>query len=446
MGCQDAAPLFMTELPVAPAPIEPAKASRAQRIKQRIIFALKLGVALGALYYVIVTKVIPNQKQIISIDGNSITLRDRNQKDTVINPDAQTTRVFVKGKPATLSKLEKEEWVLVETSHDKVLKIEVVSHDDLTKLAAMLTSPSVLLLAIAAFSVQLLIGAQRLRLLLSPQGVRIGYRTALRLTYLGAFFDTFMITSVGGDAVKAVYLARETPREQRVEAVSVLILDRLMGLIGLLTLALTVSCFEFRTLSEKLEPWMIKLMIVVPCLLLTGTAMLLSETVYMSRPMQLALRHLPMGAKLSRAYGSLQKFRDRPGVLFQTFLMSLVVHFFGVLTGYIFVLGGFLQATPGEFCVALLICNFVCSFAPFAGLGIGQTVYEPLFLMVAGMAQGWVLATVMQAAILLAKSPGFVAWLLSRETGGGHGGNGHGASEQSTAPVHLQPQLDSTPT
>ena len=37
------------------------------------------------------------------------------------------------------------------------------------------------------------------------------YWNALRLTYLGAFFDTFMVTSVGGDAVKAVYIAREAP-------------------------------------------------------------------------------------------------------------------------------------------------------------------------------------------------------------------------------------------
>ena len=70
----------------------------------------------------------------------------------------------------------------------------------------------------------------------------------------------------------------------------------------------------------------------------------------------------------------------------------------------------------GIFSVALLICNFAVSFAPFGGIGMGQLVYGPLFKVIAQMDMGWVMATVMQAATLLAKAPGFIAWLLSRES------------------------------
>lgn len=291
-----------------------------------------------------------------------------------------------------------------------------VNKDGVDELRKLFQSPLVLAAAIAAFSVQLVVGAQRLRILLWPQNVHLTYWTALRLTYLGAFFDTFMITSVGGDAIKAIYLAREVPRERRVEAVSVLVLDRLMGLIGLLALALAVAAFQFQRLQANPDTaWVIRCLVIVPGALLTGTAMLLSETVYMSTPMQFMLRVLPFGATLGRAYGSLQKFRDRPAVLLKAFCMSLVVHFFGVLTGYILILGMNGSAEMGPFFVSLLICNFVCSFAPFAGIGVGQAVYGPLFKMIAGIENGWVLATVMQAAILVAKAPGFIAWLLSRE-------------------------------
>src|SRR5262249_42771047 len=136
-------------------------------------------------------------------------------------------------------------------------------------------------------------------------------------------------------------------------------------------------------------------------------------------PMQWMLSVLPLGAQVTRAYGSLQKFRDRPVVLLKAFCISLVVHCFGCLTGYILMLGLGGNAPLGPFVVALLIANFICSFAPAGGIGVGQVVYKPLFENIAGMMTptGWVLATATQAAMLLAKSPGFIAWVISKEHG-----------------------------
>lgn len=319
-----------------------------------------------------------------------------------------------------------------------------VDEKGLAELRKLFQSPLILCAAIGAFSVQLVIGAQRLRILLAPQQVFITYFTALRLTYLGAFFDTFMVTSVGGDAIKAIYLARVVPRDRRVEAVSVLVLDRLMGLIGLLALTLGVAALQYQKLSASAEAsWVLKWLLIVPAVLLICTAMLLSETVYACGPMQTMLRILPFGATLSRAYGSLQKFRDRPTVLLKALGMSLIVHFFGVLTGYILMLGMNGNAEMGPFFVALLICNFACSFAPFAGIGVGQAIYTPMFKMIAGMDNGWVLATVMQAAILIAKAPGFVAWLLSREAPG-HPPVEASAAEPGSVPAPSAPTAPSS--
>lgn len=277
-------------------------------------------------------------------------------------------------------------------------------------------SPAMLGLAIAAMSAQLWIGAQRVRMLLRPQGVQLGYFTSLRLTYLGAFFDTFMITSVGGDAVKAIYLAREAPEGRRVEAVSVLVLDRLMGLLGLLALTLLVAAWQYRALSADAQAAAyLKWLVIVPTLLLAGTGMLLSKTVYASRPMQALLRLLPLGKFVARAYGSLQQFRDRPLTLLAAWGMSLVVHCFGVSCGFVLVYGMGQEPALGKYAVSWLISNFICSFAPFGGIGFGQLVFEEVFKTIAGVDHGWVLATAVQASFILAKAPGLLAWLISRE-------------------------------
>jgi len=279
-----------------------------------------------------------------------------------------------------------------------------------------LESPSFLAAAFLAVSMQLFVGTQRVRLLLGSQGFRIGYLNMLRLTYLGAFFDTFMVTSVGGDAVKAVYLARESPAGQRVESVSVLVLDRFIGLLGLVSLMLAITTWHLDVLQDNrhVQPYLFWLFL-VPCLLFVGAFMLLSEAVYSWRPLQFLLRMLPGGAFIVRAYYSLQRFRRRPFILLAAFGLTLIVHTLGFLCGYMLVRGMGHAPALLPFLVAWFISNFICSFAPVGGIGVGQAVYIPIFLTIAGVPNGWVLATAVQATYILAKSPGFIAWLLSRE-------------------------------
>ena len=83
-------------------------ASSTQKLKQNLIFVLKLAIAIGALYYVIVTKVVPDPSR--------------------VPPQELAT-----------------------------------AQEGLKRLTVMLSSPARLLGAIAAFSVQITLGAQRLR-------------------------------------------------------------------------------------------------------------------------------------------------------------------------------------------------------------------------------------------------------------------------------------------
>jgi len=278
-------------------------------------------------------------------------------------------------------------------------------------------SPHIMALAILAVSLQILIGAQRLRMLLAPQGVLLGYWQSLKLTYLGAFFDTFMITSVGGDAVKAWYLARQCPKEKRLGAVSVLVLDRLLGLLGLLALTVLMTIWNIQTLrdDEEIRPYVIWLFI-VPAVLMLGTFMLLSNTVRMWAPMQFVLNKIPGGATINRAYESLQKFRDRPEILLVAWGLSLLVHVSGVLAGFILLYGMDQSADLSKFFVAWFIAGFVTSFAPFGGVGTGQFLYELVFSRIVDLRPGMgvILATTVQVSVVLAKSPGCIAWVLAR--------------------------------
>lgn len=85
--------------------------------------------------------------------------------------------------------------------------------------------------AVTVSILSLLVSALRWRVLLRIQDVSIGVAESFRLGFLGELFNTLIPGMIGGDAVKAYYVARHTQRKTPV-VVSVLV-DRLMGVCGL---------------------------------------------------------------------------------------------------------------------------------------------------------------------------------------------------------------------
>lgn len=100
--------------------------------------------------------------------------------------------------------------------------------------------------ALGVMALQSPIGAVRWRLLLGVQGIHITFLESLRLTYIGWFFNNWMPGGTGGDLVKAWYIARRT--HQKAEAVTVVFLDRLIGMVSLAVLG---AAAVLATLSDE---------------------------------------------------------------------------------------------------------------------------------------------------------------------------------------------------
>lgn len=83
--------------------------------------------------------------------------------------------------------------------------------------------------------------AMRWWILLLAQEIRISFWTAVRLHFLGLFYNNIMPSSVGGDVLRAWYVAKHTEEKWRA-ALSVLF-DRLWGLFGLVIIAVSAYAF-----------------------------------------------------------------------------------------------------------------------------------------------------------------------------------------------------------
>ncbi len=111
--------------------------------------------------------------------------------------------------------------------------------DMLEALRAAARQWPMLIVGIGSFLVCLILCTVRWKMLLDAGGLHLPFRRALQLYFVGHFFNSFLFGSTGGDVVKAWFVTREIPGH-KTEAVSTVVLDRLIGLAALVILTVTI--------------------------------------------------------------------------------------------------------------------------------------------------------------------------------------------------------------
>lgn len=107
-----------------------------------------------------------------------------------------------------------------------------------------------LVVALGAYSLSSIISAGRWCHIAKNLEVPLTYKSALKLYYLGNFFNQILPSGIGGDAVKAVAIARG--KEMKSPAVHSVLLERAAGLgvlVGILTLCSPVIYTFFPSLG-----------------------------------------------------------------------------------------------------------------------------------------------------------------------------------------------------
>ncbi len=104
------------------------------------------------------------------------------------------------------------------------------------------SNKALLILAVIIYFPLVIPLAQRFRILLRVQGIDLTFREAVRLTFAGNFLNfTTPLGSNAGDVFKAYFAALHTPR--KTEAVTTVVLDRMIGLGTLVVVAAAITAF-----------------------------------------------------------------------------------------------------------------------------------------------------------------------------------------------------------
>lgn len=135
----------------------------------------------------------------------------------------------------------------------------VFSKVDLTQVQNIImnANPWYLLLALLFFNLSKILSSIRLNIYFRYIAVQISERYALKLYYIGMFYNLFLPGGIGGDGYK-IYLLKKHHEVKVSQLINVTLLDRLSGLIPLLFFAGVLFIFSA---FYKHYPWLDALVI-----------------------------------------------------------------------------------------------------------------------------------------------------------------------------------------
>ncbi len=168
-------------------------------------------------------------------------------------------------------------------------------------------------------------------LLVRALGLPFELRNAVRLGLVGTFYNTFLPGSIGGDIVKAFFIAKGHP-ERKAAAVATVVADRLVGLFGLLLFAAVVGggCWAFG--NERIESnpklqtivWICVTLAVVGAIGYIAVGFITDERA--KRLGEGLGRVKKVGPTLAELWYTVRAYRKRPGTVMTVVAMSAVVH------------------------------------------------------------------------------------------------------------------------
>jgi glycosyltransferase 2 family protein len=251
---------------------------------------------------------------------------------------------------------------------------------DFGTLKSLLKSPANFVIALSFLTISSLFCTWRWLLLVKVQGLALSFQKLFSLTMIGNFFNTFMPGSVGGDLIKAWYIAGQEP-QRRTKAVFTVILDRVVGLAVILFYSAITLAIYSSWIKQHLH-----LKVIAYSVWIYGVLAILSAIAFFRpgfwnlRPIRKTLSGISKSPRLSRITDSLLLYRKHARIVFISLLLSSA-SIFGQSLFYAFQgmkIGVEMELAQYFFIVPIAMVVSAIPILP-GGIGTGQVAFYHLF-------------------------------------------------------------------
>jgi glycosyltransferase 2 family protein len=256
-------------------------------------------------------------------------------------------------------------------------------------------------------------------LLARAQGLSLNFVNTFQLSMIGMFFNTFMPGSVGGDLIKAWYVAGREP-QKKTRAVFTVILDRLIGLSVFFFFAAITLIFYYQWLQSHPELRMLALGIWAFTVGSALFALAFFVSLTYKVPGSIWIRaQLGRSRRIYQLFESAVLYRSHASTIVASLVLSAVSIFAMTL---LFKLQGDSLGIPLTLSQYFFVVpiGLTVSAAPIlpGGIGVGQVAFFTLFQW-AGLEnpeQGATLCTMVQIYTILFNCLGAVFYIRFRRS------------------------------
>ncbi|NQU75792.1 MAG: flippase-like domain-containing protein [Planctomycetes bacterium] len=229
--------------------------------------------------------------------------------------------------------------------------------------------------------------------LLAVQDIHVSLWEAMRLTWLGTFFNFVVLGTTGGDLVKAYYLSKHT--DSKTACLTTVFVDRLLGLTGLtllsvIMLVLVFVARQFPALRQAFDnaggggaelttaTWVAGGVLAG----LSGLgAFAFSRRLRGLFRLESFYQRLPIARQVSRVVEVLSRYRNSMGAIFLAMGQTLVVHL--LLVAGVALLGTSMRlAIPWYQYIIYVPLIYIIAAVPIVpgGVGLTESFYVTFFV------------------------------------------------------------------
>jgi uncharacterized protein (TIRG00374 family) len=237
-----------------------------------------------------------------------------------------------------------------------------------------------LILGWLCYSVVEILGTVRWQILLRIQGIRLSWLKAGAIVMVGLFFNHFLPGGVGGDAMRLYFIFKLAP-ERKVGATLSVAMDRVLGLLTLLSLAGISLSLRFNALTRSTP----SLHIVYFALALLGASFAFVVLVFWLASAGL-LSKLPRATPFRKAIvesgEALRHYRKHLLTMAAAFLITVAAHLAYYTSYYCagesLVASGHAASLADILSIMPLVDTIVSVPISLGGVGVRETLFQEL--------------------------------------------------------------------
>ena len=376
--------------------------TKSHPIRKIVITLIKLLIAVVGLWYVIshiawndqaiikkgqiirnVTFVHNTRLTLLAHHDNLYTLKFQHQKISVRLPHGQLITAVATKAPIDFPDLLAVPGNYLQEAHGQPSVALGLPH--LLRRA----KPLPLLAALLLLGLPFFITAWSWRQLMLVQDMNLPYGRCLTLTFVGQFYSTFLPGTTSGDIVKIIYTGRITG--QKTKSAVTVILDRVIGLIGLMMVAgvaaavqLTVNHYSPSGKNVS-DPVLVHVLWLIGGLLgltLVGGLVYFSTRLRKVFHLDALIERLPLPEFVKHADRTLRVYREHPGVVAMTLTASVISQAVLPVAGFLAGRAFGMHASFGCFMAYIPVAALAASLpiVPPQGIGVMDAILLHFFV------------------------------------------------------------------